>query len=233
VAEQIADYLLTGAVTNAINMPSISADEAPKLSPFVKLADLLGSFAGQLTETGIESVTLEYEGEVAGMNTRALTNAALCGLLKPLLADVNVVSAPVLAKQRDINVEEVKREEPRGVYETYMRLTVKTERQERSVAGTVFSDGKPRLIQVKGMNMEAELGPHMLYVTNEDKPGFIGALGSVLGNAGVNIANFNLGRTGAGADAIALIEVDQEVTEDVLKAVNELPHVRQAKALKF
>ena len=233
MAEQIADYLLTGAVTNAINMPSISADEAPKLSPFVKLADLLGSFAGQLTETGIESVTLEYEGEVAGMNTRALTNAALCGLLKPLLADVNVVSAPVLAKQRDINVEEVKREEPRGVYETYMRLTVKTERQERSVAGTVFSDGKPRLIQVKGMNMEAELGPHMLYVTNEDKPGFIGALGSVLGNAGVNIANFNLGRTGAGADAIALIEVDQEVTEDVLKAVNELPHVRQAKALKF
>jgi len=229
----MADYLLNGAVTNAINMPSISAEEAPKLEPFVKLAEELGSFAGQLTETGIEGVTIEYEGEVAAMNTRALTNAALCGLLKPLLEDVNMVSAPIIAKQRDIELEEVKREEPRGAYETYIRLTVKTERQERSVAGTVFSDGKPRLIQVKSINMEAELGPHMLYLTNEDKPGFIGALGTVLGNAGVNIANFNLGRTGAGQDAIALIEVDQEIGKDVLDAVNALPHVKVARALSF
>jgi len=233
VAEQMADYLLTGAVTNAINMPSISAEEAPKLEPFVKLAEHLGSFAGQLTESGIEEVVLEYEGEVADMNTRALTNAALCGLLKPLLADVNMVSAPVIAKQRDIDVSEVKREEPRGAFETYIRLTVKTERQQRSIAGTVFSDGKPRIIQVKGINMEAELGPDMLYVTNEDKPGFIGALGSVLGDAKINIASFNLGRLKAGGDAIALIEVDQPVPAGVIEALHGLPHVKQAKALAF
>ena len=233
VAEQMADYLLDGAVTNAVNMPSISADEAPRLTPYVQLAEQLGSFAGQLTETGIQSVTLEYEGEVAEMNTRALTNAALTGLLKPLLEDVNMVSAPVIAKERDMAVEEVKREESRGVFETYIRLTIKTERQTRSVAGTVFSNGKPRIIQVKNINMEAELGPHMLYITNEDKPGFIGALGTLLGQAGVNIANFNLGRDQAGGSAIALIEVDAEVPADILKKIQALPHVVQAKALSF
>ena len=233
VAEQMADYLLNGAVTNAINMPSISADEAPKLAPYVTLAEQLGSFAGQLTETGIEAVTIEYEGEVAGLNTRALTNAALCGLLKPLLSDVNMVSAPVIAKQRDIELTEVKREEPRGAFETYIRLTVKTERQDRSVAGTIFSGNRPRVIQVKGIDMEAELGANMLYVTNEDKPGFIGALGMALGNAGVNIANFRLGREEAGGGAIALVETDCPLSAEALAAVQALPHVKQAKALTF
>ena len=143
------------------------------------------------------------------------------------------MSAPVIAKQRDIELTEVKREEPRGAFETYIRLTVKTERQERSVAGTIFSDGRARIIQVKGIDMEAELGPHMLYVTNEDKPGFIGALGTALGNSGVNIANFRLGRESAGGDAIALVELDQDLSADCLKAVEALPHVKQAKALAF
>ncbi len=232
VAEQMADYLINGAVTNAINMPSISADEAPKLTPFVKLAEQLGSFAGQLTETGIQRIRIEYEGAVADMNTRALTAAALTGVLTPLLQAVNMVSAPALAKDRDIHVEEVRREQM-GAYETYIRLTVVTERQERSVAGTVFADGKPRIIQVKGINMEAELGAHMLYITNEDKPGFIGQFGSLLGEAGVNIATFNLGRTAEGGDAIALIEVDGPVNGDVLDRITALPLVKQAKALAF
>jgi D-3-phosphoglycerate dehydrogenase len=232
VAQQMADYLIDGAVTNALNMPSISAEEAPKLVPFVRLAEQLGSFAGQLTETGLKSVRLEFEGAVAEMNVRALTAAALAGLFRPLLQDVNMVSAPVLARERGIHVEEVRREQ-QGAYESYMRLTVKTDRQERSVAGTVFSDGKPRLIQIKGINMEAELGPHMLYVTNEDKPGFIGALGMTLGNAGVNIATFNLGRTGPGEDAICLVEVDGPIPAAILSTVEKLPLVRQAKALKF
>src|SRR5690606_17835183 len=180
VAEQMADYLLTGAITNSINVPSVSAEEAPKLTPFLTLAQQLGSFAGQLTETGISAVTIEYAGDVAEMNTRVLTNAALTGLLKPQLEDVNMVSAPVIAKERDIKVSEVRREQ-QGAYETYIRLIVKTERQERSVAGTVFSGGLPRVIQIKGVNMEGTLGRHMLYVTNKDKPGFIGALGTILG----------------------------------------------------
>ncbi len=232
VAEQMADYLLRGAVTNALNMPSISAEEAPLLTPFVTLAEKLGSFAGQLTETGINSVRIEYEGDVAEMNLKALTAAAVTGLMRPLLQDVNMVSAPTIARDRGIAVEEVKREQ-QGAFENYIRLTVRTERQERSVAGTVFSDGKPRIIQVKGINLDADFAPAMLYVTNEDKPGLIGALGTLLGEARVNIANFRLGRAEQGGEAICLIEVDDTPSEAVLAQVAALPLVKQAKALQF
>ncbi len=232
VAEQMSEYLQYGAVTNALNMPSISAEEAPKLTPFVRLAEQLGSFAGQLTETGITGVRIEYAGAVADMNTRALTSAALMGVLQPMLQTVNMVSAPIAARERGIHVEEVRRAQE-GAYETYIRLTVVTERQERSVAGTVFSDGKPRIIQIKGINLEAELGPHMLYVTNEDKPGFIGRLGTLLGDSEVNIATFNLGRKDQGGDAIALIEVDEPVKGPLLAAVESIAGVVQAKPMAF
>ena len=232
VAEQMADYLMLGGVTNALNMPSISAEEAPKLRPFISLVEQLGSFAGQLTNSALQGVTIEYCGGVADMNISALTSALLAGLMRPLLGEVNMVSAPIMARERGIKVDEV-RQTKRGVYENYIRLIVKSETQERSVAGTVFSDGKPRIIQIKGINMEAELGDHMLYVSNEDKPGFIGALGVVLGDAGLNIATFNLGRQGEGDAAIALVEVDGGVPVDVLAKLESLPHVRQAKALDF
>ena len=232
VAEQMSDYLLTGAITNAINMPSITADQAIIMKPWIKLAENLGAFAGQLTETSIKSVEIIYEGHAAELNTRALTQAALAGLLKPNLSDVNMVNAPVVAKERGIQVSEVRRTQ-HGAYEGYLMLKVTTERQTREVAGTVFSNGIPRLIQVKGIDMEAHFTPHMLYVTNEDKPGFIGKLGTLLGDAKVNIASFNLGRTGPGGDAIALVEVDGAVPETVLTELRKLPVVKQAKALVF
>jgi D-3-phosphoglycerate dehydrogenase len=156
----------------------------------------------------------------------------MAGLLKPMLGTVNMVSAPVVARERGIQVDET-RQTPRGIYDSYVRLTVKAEGFERSVAGTVFSDGKPRIIQIKGINLEAEFGQHMLYVTNADKPGFIGALGMVLGTAGVNIASFHLGRQSRGGDAIALVEIDEPIPGQVLEAVQGLPHVRQAKPLAF
>ncbi|MFM9865358.1 MAG: phosphoglycerate dehydrogenase [Micropepsaceae bacterium] len=232
VAEQMSDYLLTGAITNAINMPSITADQATTMKPWIQLAERLGAFAGQLTETAIKSVELVYEGHTAELNTRALTQAALAGLLKPALSDVNMVNAPIVAKERGIQVSEVRRTQ-HGAYEGYMMLKVMTERQTRDVAGTVFSNGVPRLIQVKGIDMESHFTPHMLYVTNEDKPGFIGKLGTLLGDAKVNIASFNLGRTAAGGDAIALIEVDDAVPETVLAELRKIPVVKQAKALVF
>jgi D-3-phosphoglycerate dehydrogenase len=232
VAEQISDYLLTGAIVNALNMPSISADEAKKVGPWITLAQNLGGFAGQLTETSIAAVDIIYEGTAAALNTRALTQAALCGLLKPALSEVNMVNAPLVAKERGIRVSEVRRDQE-GAYEGYIKLALTMADMERSVAGTVFSDGRPRLIQVKGINMEAEFAPHMLYVTNEDKPGFIGRLGTLLGNASVNIANFNLGRSTRGADAIALVQVDEAVPAPVLQEIRTLPWVKQARALAF
>ncbi len=232
VDEQMADYLLTGAVVNALNMPSVSAEEAPRLRPYMKLAEQLGSFAGQITESGIKAVSIEYEGDAAELNTKALNAAVLKGLLSPLLEGVNMVSAPVVAHQRGIEVSDIRHDRPVD-YHTMIRLTVTTENQTRSVAGTLFGDDKPRVVNVKGVPMEAELGPHMLYVNNNDRPGLIGGLGTVLGEAQVNIGTFHLGRTEPGGDAIALVEVDGAVPPEVLKAVANLPNVVQAKALSF
>jgi D-3-phosphoglycerate dehydrogenase len=232
VAEQMSDYLVSGAVSNALNMPSITAEEAPRLRPFVRLAENLGSFAGQLTESPITGVTIEFAGDVAEMNTRALSAALIAGLLRPMLSEVNMVNAPIVARERGISVDEV-RQTQRGAYGTYIRLTIRTDKQERSVAGTVFSDGRPRIIQIKGIGLEAGFAENMLYVTNRDKPGFIGRLGTLLGNEKVNIASFNLGRSAQGEDAISLIDVDGPVTDAVLDRVRALEGVVQARRLAF
>ena len=232
VAEQMSDYLLTGAITNAINFPSISAEEAPRLKPFVALAEKLGSFAGQLTDSGLSKVQITYEGAVAQMNTKALTSAALAGLLRPMLGDVNVVSAPVIAKERGMVIEETTREAA-GDYESLITVTVVTDRQSRHVSGTVFADGRPRIVNIKGIRMDAEFGPSMIYITNRDKPGFIGKFSSTMGDAGINIATFHVGREAPGGNAVALIEIDGELPPDVLDRVRALPQVQQAKPLKF
>ena len=232
VAEQMADYLLNGAVVNALNMPSVSAEDAPKLRPYMKLAGQLGSFAGQLTEHALQSVSIEYVGGVAGLNTKPLTAIILEGLLKPMVESVNMVNAPVIAKERNVDVSETKNARE-GDYHTLIRVTVTTEVRSRSVAGTLFGGDKPRVVEIKGIPIEAELGPHVLYVTNQDKPGFIGALGSLLGKHGVNIATFHLGRALAGGDAILLTQVDQPLTETIIEEVRSLPQVVQAKALSF
>jgi D-3-phosphoglycerate dehydrogenase len=232
VAEQISDYLLTGAITNALNMPSISAAEAQKVGPWISLAEKLGSFAGQLTGTSLTAVEIIYEGTAAALNTRALTQAALSGLLRPMLSEVNMVNAPIVAKDRGIKVSETRRDR-QGVYEGYIKIVVTMGDTTRRVAGTVFSDGRPRLIQIKDINLDTEFAPHMLYVVNEDKPGFIGKLGTLLGDAKVNIANFTLGRSAPGQDAICLVEVDGQVPDSAIAAITQLPQVRMAKALAF
>jgi len=233
VAEQISDYLLTGAITNALNMPSISASEAQKVRPWISLAEKLGSFAGQLTGTSLTGVEIVYEGTPSMLNTRALTQAALTGLLKPMLADVNMVNAPVIAKERGVKVSETRRD-AQGIYEGYIKLVVEmSDGSTRRVAGTVFSDGRPRLIQIKDITLDAEFAPHMFYIVNEDKPGFVGKLGTILGDAGVNIANFTLGRSAPGQDAIVLIEVDGPVPAAVAEAVAKLPQVKHARPLAF
>ncbi|MEO1651309.1 MAG: phosphoglycerate dehydrogenase [Pseudomonadota bacterium] len=233
IADQMSDYLLRGAITNAIKFPNITAEEAPRLKPFIKLAENLGAFAGQLTNSTITTLRLEYAGDVAEMNTKALSAAAIAGVLRPVVSDaINMISAPTFARERNLTVEEVTRG-GQGAYQTYMRLTVVTDDLERSVAGTVFSDGKPRIIQVKGINMEAEFAPHMLYVTNSDKPGFIGAFGSLMGDKGQNIARLSLGRDQEGGDAILLVTLDDTLPDDVLREITTLPHAQSAHNLRF
>ena len=233
VAEQLSDYLLTGAITNAINFPSISAEEAPKLKPYVTLADQLGLFVGQLVESGLKRVRIEYAGDISDLNTKALTSAALAGVLRPMLNDINMISAPVLAKDRGIDVQVTTRGQE-GAFETYMRIEAETDKGSlRTVAGTVFADGKPRIIQIKGIDMEAKLGPHMLYTVNHDKPGYIGALGDILADADLNIAEFHLGRNKDKGEAIALIKLDSEVPDDITEQVRNLEQVKFSTRLSF
>jgi D-3-phosphoglycerate dehydrogenase len=231
VAEQMSDYLLTGAVTNALNSPSISAEDAPKLRPYVALAEKLGALAGQMVDVGLQGVDIAYEGAVAALNVKPLTAAALAGVLRPMLAEINMVSAPLVARERGITVSE-SRQDTSPVYDTLMRITVATEMGRRAFAGTLVA-GAPRIVEVKGMELDAVFAPAMLYVNNLDKPGFIGALGALLGETGVNIATFNLGRVAAGEDAIALVGVDQPPDAALIARIRALPHVKEARVLRF
>ena len=232
VAEQMADYLLTGAVSNALNMPSVTAEEARVMGPWLKLAAHLGAFAGQMTDEPIKAINILYDGRVTEMNLDALGCAVIAGVMQATNPDVNMVSAPVMARERGVQVSTTTQGKS-GVFDAYIKLTVVTETRERSIAGTVFSDGKPRFIQIKGITIDAEVGAHMLYTTNKDMPGIIGALGNTMGENGVNIANFTLGRSDAGRDAIALLYLDAPAPAPVLDKLRETGLFQQVRPLVF
>ncbi|MEL7211399.1 MAG: phosphoglycerate dehydrogenase [Pseudomonadota bacterium] len=232
VAEQMSDYLLTGAVTNALNMPSVTAEEAKVMGPWIKLADHLGAFIGQMTDEPIKAINILYDGSVAQMNLEALNCSVVAGIMKRTNPDVNMVSAPVIAKERGIKISTTNQDKS-GAFDGYIKVTVVTDKRERSIGGTVFSDGKPRFIQIKGINIDAEIGAHMLYTTNEDAPGIIGLLGQTMGQNNVNIANFTLGRNEAGGEAIALLYIDEPVAAPILKQLEDTGKFTQVKPLQF
>jgi len=232
VAEQMSDYLLTGAVTNALNMPSVTAEEAKTMGPWLALAGHLGAFIGQMTSEPIKAINILYDGTVASMNLAALNCGVVAGIMKAGNPDVNMVSAPVIAEERGIKISTTNQNKS-GVFDAYIKVTVVTETRERSVAGTVFSDGKPRFIQIKGINVDAEIGRHMLYTTNDDVPGIIGVLGSIMGKNNVNIANFTLGRASEGGQAIALLYVDAPVSNVVLAELQATGKFNQVSHLEF
>lgn len=232
VAEQISEYLNKGTITNAVNMPSVSAEDAAKLKPYLQLADQLGTFAGQLLDSGIKALKIDYEGAVSSLNTKPITAVLLKGVLAQQIEGVNMVNAPVVAKERNINFSEVKHSK-QGDYQTLIKITISSDKSEIVIAGTLFGGTKPRLVEVGGVKLEAGLGSRMLYVNNEDKPGLIGNLGKLLGDAKVNIANFHLGRNDAKNDAIALLEIDQPVNDDLTKKIAGLPSVKKVKVMNF
>ncbi|MEP9358617.1 phosphoglycerate dehydrogenase [Sphingomonas sp. KR3-1] len=232
VAEQMADFLVSGGVTNALNMPSLSAEEAPRLKPYMALAEKLGSLVGQLAHGELGSIAIEVEGAAAELNQKPITGAVLAGLMRVHSDTVNMVNAPFLAKERGLDVREV-RHDREGDYHTLVRVTVGTTQGDRSVAGTLFGNAAPRLVELFGIKVEADLAGHMLYIVNEDAPGFIGRLGTTLGEAGVNIGTFHLGRRNAGGEAVLLLSVDDEVNADLIAKVRALPGVKTAMALAF
>jgi D-3-phosphoglycerate dehydrogenase / 2-oxoglutarate reductase len=232
VAEQMADYLVNGGVTNALNMPSLSAEEAPKLKPYMALAEELGSLIGQLAHGDMDNISIEVEGAAAQLNIKPIAGAVLCGFMRRYSDAVNMVNAPYLAKERGLDVREV-RLDREGDYHTLVRVSLKTAAGERSVSGTLFGNGQPRLVELFGVKVEADLEGHMLYIVNQDAPGFIGRLGTTLGEAGVNIGTFHLGRQEAGGVAVLLLSIDTQVPAETLETIHNLPGVKRAMALKF
>jgi D-3-phosphoglycerate dehydrogenase len=232
VAEQMSDYLLTGAVSNALNMPSVTAEEAKIMGPWIKLSGHLGNFIGQMTDEPIVAINILFDGTASEMNLKALTASTVAGIMKASNPDVNMVSAPVIAKERGVKISTTKQDQS-GAFEGYIKVTVVTESRERSIAGTVFNDGKPRFIQIKGINIDAEVGENMVYTTNNDVPGIIGVLGTTLGANNVNIANFTLGRSEAKGEAIALLYLDEPLTTKAIAELEATSKFKQVKPLRF
>ena len=232
IAEQMSDYLLLGGITNAVNVPSLSAEEAPRLRPYMALAEKLGRLVGQIAGTEIRSIDVEVEGAAAELNIKPITGAVLAGVMRSWSDTVNMVNAPYLAKDRGIAVREI-RNEAEGDYHTLVAVTVGTEHGAKRVEGTLFGNRAPRLVKIFDIQVEAELAGQMIYIVNDDAPGFIGALGTRLGENRINIATFNLGRHAAGGEAVALVAVDDPITPDVAQQLHELPGVREVVPLGF
>ncbi len=232
VAEQLSDYLVTGAVVNALNTPSISAEDAPRLKPYLKLAEQLGSFAGQITESGIKSVNVSYEGTVSELNVKPLTAAVVAKLLQSVSDSVNMVNAMTIAESKGIQISETKSGSQKD-FRSLITVTIVSESRTRSVAGTLFTGREPRIVNVEGVPIEAALSKDMLFIRNEDKPGLIGSLGTILGNAKQNIADFRLGRTDGADSAVCLISLDAPLPDDLFKEVSNLSQVKTAKRLSF
>jgi D-3-phosphoglycerate dehydrogenase len=196
------------------------------------LAERLGSLVGQLAHDNLTQISIEVEGAAAQLNIKPITGAVLCGLMRRYSDTVNMVNAPFLARERGLDVREV-RHDREGDYHTLVRVTVATSQGDRSVAGTLFGNREPRLVEIFGIGIEADLAGHMLYIVNDDVPGFIGRIGTLLGENGINIGTFHLGRRSAGGEAILLLSLDSAIPQDVLDVAAKVPGVKMVKALAF
>jgi D-3-phosphoglycerate dehydrogenase len=232
VAEQMSEFLINGAVTNALNMPSISAEDAPKLKPYMKLAEQLGSLSGQINEQAVLKVQIKYDGSVSELNTKPLTAIVIANILRAQLDSVNMVNALKIAESRDIDVIESKSGSSKD-FRSLITVTVTTDKNQRIVAGTLFTGKEPRIVNIEGVPVEAALSDFMLYITNDDKPGFIGGLGGILSEYSQNIADFRLGRIEKGKSAVALISLDQPLDDEIYNKIKELPQIRRIKRLYF
>ncbi|HKL77781.1 MAG TPA: phosphoglycerate dehydrogenase [Gammaproteobacteria bacterium] len=218
VAEQIADYLNKGIVQNAVNIPSVEEEEMPLLQPYLNLGERLGSILGQLAQGGLKKVDIEYAGEVSGLNQKPITTTILKGLLDPIMPEsVNLVNAPLLAEQRDIKVSETTRKQAEE-FTSMVRVTLSTEKRSWTIDGTLVH-GTPRVVELDGVELELVPDGRLIYMANRDEPGLIGRIGTVLGEAGINIGGFMLGRSAPQKEAISFISVDQPVPADVMQKI--------------
>jgi len=233
IAEQVRNYLLTGAVKNAVNMPSISPEEFKKLEPYLQLGEKLGNFVAQLADKSISEVSISYDGGLADLNTHLVKNAVLKGVLSQILAEqVNLINAGNFAKARGIEVVEV-RSARRAKYVNSLGVALKTAGESSSVLGMIGLNNALRILGVNNIDIDAPLTGFLLLFRNEDVPGVIGKVGTVLGKHHVNIANFALGRLQDSTEAIGIVNVDHKVPAEALAELRAIAAVRQARVVEI
>jgi D-3-phosphoglycerate dehydrogenase / 2-oxoglutarate reductase len=237
VAVQIRDYLADGLIRNAVNLPALSADQYRRVRPYLALAERLGSLVSQAVAARPARIRIRYAGEVAEVGTHLLRSAVLAGMLNAVLDEkVNVVNAPAVAAARGLSVEEETRRRERGFPNT---LEIAALPEASGLAkgftaeGTVLHDGSPRVLQIDGIPLEAQLAGTILYLRNRDEPGVIGQVGATLGQRGVNIATFTLGRREAtrGAEAVSLVRLDGEVSDTILGSIRGITAITEARLI--
>ena len=233
ICEQIVELLLDGTIKNAVNAPSVTQEALGKLKPYLVLAEALGAFQAQISEGAISSVVVAYVGEVAKLETKPLIHSVLKGLLSPVMRDeVNYVNAPAMAEARGIHVSEEKAASAED-FSTLIRLTVRANNEENTVAGTIFGKYEPRLVRINKFRLEASPEGHMLFIYNTDRPGVIGAIGSTIGKHKINIARMTVGQERERGQNIILLTTDTPVTPECLEDVRALEHVAQAFQLEL
>lgn len=233
VAEQIVDYLVHGTIRHAVNFPSIPADQVARLQPYINLAEKLGGFAAQMFEGGITEIMIEYQGEAAKINTAPVTIAAIKGLLNPILLEtVNFVNAPVIAKERGIEVKEIKSTDESD-YQSMIALRVKAKGKEGNFAGTLFSKKDPRIVYVDGFKVEIVPEGELLFLYNNDKPGVIGNIGTLLGKNHINIARMHFGRESQGGMAISVVSIDTHASSQIIDQIKKLPNILSVRQISL
>jgi len=224
VAEQMSNYLLSGTVRNAVNVPSLSEEEQRLLAPYLLLAERMGRFVGQTMKPGYSRITAHFEGQAASINRKPLINSMLQGLLSQSMEEVNAVNAGMLARDRGIEVAESARETPEN-FSTLIRLQVEGDEGTRCVSGTLFDETRPRLVSFDTCEVEIAPRGNLIFIQNEDRPGVIAAIGSILADADINIGDFRLGRREDVNNAVALVQVDTPPDQEVLNTLASLPHI--------
>jgi D-3-phosphoglycerate dehydrogenase len=233
VAEQIVDYLVHNTIRNAINFPSIPADQVAKLNPYINLAERLGCFAAQMFEGGVTQITIEYKGDAADINTAPVTIAALKGFLTPILEEtVNFVNAPLIARERGIEIKELKSTD-QGDYQSLIALRINAKKKTSYFAGTLYGKKDPRIVFVENFKVEIIPEGALLFMYNNDKPGVIGNIGTLLGKNKINIARMHFGRETPGGTAISVVSIDSPASPALLKKIKELPNILSVKQIRL
>lgn len=233
LAETIRDYFMNGTVRNAVNLPAMGAEEYREMEPYILLSEKLGRFASQLFEGAVKELKITYAGEISQKNTNSLTLAGLKGFLSPILdMEVNLINAPHLARERGLKWVETKNSQAED-YTSLITIEASSGKTKLSISGTLLAKNNPRLVAIDGLSVDVDPKGTMVVYTNIDRPGMIGFIGTLLGKNQINIASMQVGRKASGGEAVTVVNVDSDVSKEILQQIREFSGITQVRCVKL